>query len=388
MPIHDLMDPRNPVPTSGVIRPRNIKPLTSIRFFAALYVALYHFVRPYSAWGRLGTFMSAGYIGVSYFFILSGFILTYTHAQEYQSGYGKPSRFYIARLARVYPVYLVSMILAAYVSRGEFHNPIHVAAYLIDLVMLQSWSIRVVNFFNVPAWSLSTEVFFYLLFPFLVLRLRPSTRAKAALGFATCWALALLAPLFCLHVYPSASWHEEVARNAPGVDQVFRVRRLPILAVPQFLAGISLGWFYLQRGLSDRLSSILAATSVLSLGVCLFFSNHIPFILLHNGVLLPLYAMLLLGLCGHNWLARILSFAPLVLLGEASYALYLVHFLFNDWTHDQFGANFSIRAALWKLAIVIPLSILLHLYVERPCRRFILEWWRSRHPSTLKTVAT
>lgn len=387
MDMNQITDARGPSHTPGIKRLPNIKALTSIRFFAALHVALYHFVRPFSLWGPFEGAMGAGYIGVSFFFVLSGFILTYSRAHEYEHGRGLASKFWIARFARVYPVYLVSMILAAYVNRSQFHPKFHILAYLADLVMLQSWSIRMVAFFNVPAWSLSCEAFFYLVFPFIFLRLRPSSFKKGMLALAGIWMLALAVPLLCVWIYPLPSWHESASAAAVGGAEVFRVRRLPLLALPQFLAGISLGWLYLRFPPSRKAASLLASAGVVTLAAILMLADHLPLILLHNGLLIPVFGLLLLGLGQPNWLSRILSNPVLVLLGEASYALYLTHFLFNDWSRQIFGHHDTIVDALWKLAVTIPLSVVLHLYVERPCRRLILQWWSRRHPAELVVEA-
>ena len=388
MELQQIMDARSPGHTPGVPRLPNIKALTSIRFFAALHVALYHMVRPFSLWGPLAPAMSVGYTGVSFFFLLSGFILTYSHAREYESGKGNPLKFWIARFARIYPVYLVSMIVAGYLSRSQFHNKIHILAYLADLLMLQSWSIRMVNFFNVPAWSLSVEAFFYLVFPFIFLRLRPSTAKRAIFTLAVMWLLALAVPLLCLKLYSAAAWTENANSTLAAANQIFRVRRLPILALPQFLAGISLGWLYLHFRPRPKTASFLAAAGIVCLAVTLMLANHLPFVVLHNGLLLPFFSMIILGLAESNWLSRLLSIPVLVLLGEASFSLYLVHFIYNDWVKSTFMASDTILGAVWKLAVVIPISVLLHLCVERPCRRVILGWWSRRHPAALTVPAS
>lgn len=389
MDLNRMTDARGPGYTPGVQRLPNIKALTSIRFFAALHVALYHFVRPFSLWGPLTAVMGAGYVGVSFFFVLSGFILTYSRAHEYERGRGLVSKFWIARFARVYPVYLVSMILAAYVKRADFHQKIHILAFIADLFMVQSWSIRMVNFFNVPAWSLSCEAFFYLVFPFIFLRLRPATLKKAIFAVAATWFLALAAPLLCLKFYPEAAWHSgAVGPAVMGGRQVFRVLRIPILALPEFLAGISLGWLYLRFRPSIRIASLLASMGVITLVAILILADHIPFVLLHNGFLIPTFGMLILGLAEPNWLSRLFSNSILVLLGEASYAFYLTHLLFNSWAESIFGPHYTILAALWKLAVTIPVAVILHLFVERPCRRLILQWWSHRHPAELAVVAS
>jgi peptidoglycan/LPS O-acetylase OafA/YrhL len=373
--MQDVLDPRNPVTTKGIPRPPVLKALTSVRFFAAMYVALYHLVRPFSLWGPFRPILSAGYVGVSFFFFLSGFILTYSHAAEYELGKGDAVRFWVARFAHIYPIYFVSMIFAGYVGFDLFKQPIHIIAYFADVFMVQSWSIRMVNFFHVTAWSLSVEMFFYLVFPFLLLRLRPTTRFRGWLAVFMFWILAMIPPLLCVLCDPASSW----GGAGPHSLQVFRVQRLPILALAEFLAGVSLGWIYLRFPPSKEVSRYLAPAGILAFSVGLLFSEHLPRIMIHQGLFIPFYSLIILGLCGENWISKLLSPAWLILLGEASYALYLFHFIFDDWTKSH-GAGDGLLAALWKLAIIVPLSIALHLLVERPGRRIILQWWKhGRH---------
>lgn len=382
----DILDARNPLPTAGVPRLPNLKALTSVRFFAAMHVTLFHLVRPFTLWGPFANFISVGYIGVSFFFVLSGFILTYSHAEEYERGKGSAAKFWMARFARIYPVYLVSMIFAGYVGFGLFRDRIHILAFIADLLLVQSWSIRMVNFFHVTAWTLSVEMFFYLVFPFVLLRLRPSKAASAFSTVAIFWLLALIGPIVCVILYPQSVWHPEIP--APGAIAVFRADRLPILALPEFLAGVSLGWLFLRFRPAPRIALRLGLIGVISSIVVLSLSNHLPEVVMHNGLFIPIYAMVILGLSEDNWLSRLLSAPLLVLLGEASFALYLIHFLFNDWVMGRFGASHGLAASVWKLAILIPLSVALHLFVERPARKVILKWWAGRQATRLVALAS
>jgi peptidoglycan/LPS O-acetylase OafA/YrhL len=346
-----------------------------------MHVAFYHLVRPHTLWGPFRPIFQAGYIGVSFFFMLSGFILTYSHAAEYESGLGSLKRFWIARFARIYPVYLVSLLFAVAVGGYHlFHQKIHILAFIADLVLLQTWSIRMVPFFHITAWSLSVEVFFYFVFPFVLLRLKPSTSTRAWLSLAAMWLLAIAVPLLCLWLYPDGAWHETPLHAAGDGHFLFRVRRLPILLIPQFFAGIVLGWIFLRFRPKPRTAAILTSVGIAGLFTALMLTDHLPFVVLHNGLLIPFFAFIVLGLSEPSWLARLLSTPFLVLLGEASYALYLVHFIFNDWMKNL-GAGSTIPSALWKLALIIPLSIALHVLVERPFRRLILIWWKRRHTS-------
>ena len=382
----DITDIRSPVPLSNAPRLPNIKALTSVRFFAALHVALYHLVRPFTLWGPLAAFMGSGYVGVSFFFILSGFILTYSHALEYQREERPPSRFWIARFARIYPLYLVSLLYGAWFYRSLFHQKVHIVAFVADLFALQSWSIRAVNFFNVPAWSISVEAFFYLVFPFLLLRMRPPTRKVAIATIALFWAVAMALPVMALIRWPGASW-SEAYDGTYGTNAVFAIRRIPLLMLPEFLAGVTLGWLYLLFPIKEKAASWIMTLGLCALGITLFFGDRLPFVMLHNGLLLPLFAVIILGLCGTNWLSRLMSNTGLVLLGEASFALYLIHFNINDWLKGHYPTQ-SIGAALIKLAFLIPVSVLLHLYLERPGRRIILNWWKSRQTKHERVTAS
>lgn len=378
----DVTDIRSPLVVEKVPRPPHLKALTSIRFFAAFYVAVYHMVRPFSLWGAFEGFFAAGYAAVSFFFLLSGFILAYTHATEYEIGKGDAKRFWVARFARIYPVYFVVMLLAAYIARSQFSNPVHILAYIADLFMVQTWSARMAPYFNVPAWSLSVEAFFYFVFPFLILRQRPSNARKGILQLVLLWIVGLIPAMIVMHLYPDAKgvWHEY--GPAMGGYWIYRVRRLPILLLPIFMAGISLGWIHRLRPAGKTAAlwmTIVGGTGSL---VLLALGDHLPFVMLHNGLLIPFYGLLILGLTQNHIISKALSIAPLVLLGEASYALYLTHFILNDWLSYEWGMASTIHALWLKLLIVLPISIALHLWVERPGRRWILKKWNERRKAT------
>ena len=379
-----LTDPRSPAITPGVHRLPVLRALTSVRFFAAVHVALYHLVRPFARWGIFAATMSAGYTGVSFFFFLSGFILTYAHAAEYERGRGNVRKFFFARFARVYPVYLVSTLFAGLVYAGQFRSHIHILAFVADLLLLQSWSMRMINFFNASAWTLSCEAFFYLVFPFVLLAILPRTRRSALAWISLFYLLAIAAPLALWRIYPDASWIETFDR-VPGLDTVFLTNRLPIFALPEFLAGMSVAWLFLRFRPSARAAAVCATTGLGLLALALVFADHLPYVALHNGLLIPIYALLLLGLAEDNVLSRLLSTPVLVLLGESSYALYLIHIIFNSFAL-RFGYNQSLPEAALNLFLVTCLAILLHLYVERPCRRLLLAWWARRHPSQMQIV--
>ena len=373
-----LGDPRSPAVVPGIPRPRILGALTSLRFLIALHVGLYHFVRPFTRWGLLLSFFGAGYTGVSFFFLLSGFILTYTHAAEYEAGRGRAKRFWMARFARIYPVYLLSVLLAGYVGHRMLAYPLERHAFGADFFMVQAWSSRLVRNFNVASWSLSCEAFFYLVFPFVVLRLRMRGRGAYLLGIAGWVLVGMAAPAWAWLHYRGPAMHEFPVTET-GWGEVFRIRRLPLLALPEFCAGISLGWLYLQHGVGRRAARLLSWGGILALIVVLCGSQVLPYVFLHNGLLIPLQCAIILGLCGQHWLTRVLSHRWLMVLGEASYSFYLIHLLIFDWMGEHFHTPATIANALWRLPLIVAVSVLLYLYVERPCRRRLLQWY-SRPP--------
>ena len=372
-----ITDPRNPLLQSTSRRMPLLKALTSVRALAALYVALYHMVQPFQLWGTWTPFMSAGFTAVGFFFLLSGFILTYSNGLEYASGKADTRKFWVARFARVYPIYLLVMLWSGWIGRSIFRQHIHILAFVADLFMVQSWSIRSVSFFNVPAWSLSVEAFFYLVFPFVVLRLRPRSLKHGLVMFAASYAVIIVIGIVGLYFDPHAAWSD--VDWVPGPHNlVFALRRYPPLHLPEFFCGIILGWIYLQTEVSERFAHIAVWSSLAGLGVALAYSWHMSFLMLHNGLLLPLFALLVIGLTRPNIVSKAFSVAPMLLLGEASYSFYLIHFNFKEITLTDWGWSESVANLVPRLAILVPLCIALHLWVERPARRMILKWWTAR----------
>src|SRR5438105_2435610 len=89
--------------------------LASIRFIAAVHVVLYHHRSDafmVAMPGFIRQIVNGGYVAVGLFFVLSGFILTYTYVGDRHRNLD-PRAFWIARLARIYPVYLLAFVVGA-----------------------------------------------------------------------------------------------------------------------------------------------------------------------------------------------------------------------------------------------------------------------------------
>ena len=200
--------------------------------------------------------------------------------------------------------------------------------------------------------------------------------------FAGCYMASLTLASVGLIADPPAAW-SDTARLTGTHSVIFALRRYPILQLPQFLSGIALGWIYLQSKVSRRFAQVALWSSLVVLLATLALSWHIPFILLHDGLLLPLFALLVIGLSQPNIVSRVLSVAPMLLLGEASYSFYLIHFNFKEAIWTAWQPRTDVLGLLPRLLFLVPLCVCLHLWVERPARRMLLQWWASRRQRAL-----
>lgn len=174
-----------------------INALTGLRFFAATIVVLFHFASFGSV--TLRHFMSHGFIGVTIFFVLSGFILSYTYSSGPGAMRGTKRSFWIARVARLYPVYVIGMgLFLPIVARSDDSVVIKAAAGFLSLMMAQAWLHPlglVWGMWNPPGWSLSAEAFFYLLFPFVCPMLSKLSKISLVCVAIGCCAVSLAAPI-------------------------------------------------------------------------------------------------------------------------------------------------------------------------------------------------
>ena len=151
-----------------------IPPLTSLRFFAAALVVAFHYDP--DRFPRLPDFihdwLETGYESVTFFFILSGFVLSYVY---FGTDPGRTNTtlksFFVARFGRLFPAYYLSLLIALpfFVAPNFFQEepapanlPYHGLAVLFSV---QSWWPEAALAWNPPAWSVSVEWFLYLTFP-------------------------------------------------------------------------------------------------------------------------------------------------------------------------------------------------------------------------------
>jgi peptidoglycan/LPS O-acetylase OafA/YrhL len=369
-----------------------------LRFVAGFQVLVFHCAEWQSWRGPelVRNVAGSGYVAVSLFFVLSGFILTYVHGTSGDRPLER-GEFYLARFARIYPVYALGLVLAAPFfighalrTQGGASLPLQCGAVL---TLVQAHVPSLAMSWNPPAWSLSAEAFFYLLFPVLA---PPIVRCRPGLAWgigAASYAACLAVPLAYLALTHGAGAPATYESAGFWLDAI---RYSPVVRLPEFVMGIALGRSWLDprtRGWIEERASVLSLAAAGVLLVTLGAGSRIPYVLLHNGLLAPVFAALIAALAaGRGPLARVLSTASAVALGEASYSLYILHVPLLMIAHKALAANDALfespafRAVF--MVVAVGASLVCHRYFEVPMRRVARDAWNRSLGAGSATAGT
>jgi peptidoglycan/LPS O-acetylase OafA/YrhL len=338
---------------------------------------------------------SNGWVAVSLFFILSGFILAYTYLDAQGSSRLDRRSFWVARFARIYPAYFLALLLSMPHFLNSLFETKPLPSALVHAVvgtvaatgLVQSWSAATAYLINSPGWSLSDEAFFYLLFPFLGVAIARLSRR---------WLLATIGLLYAAYLIPPAAFW---LLRLPWDPWATVTYVNPLLRLPEFLIGVAAGILFLRREPSSvDPGKSLALTVVAGLGIVAVMAAAQPLTsllaiqgtILHNVLLTPLFVAIIYFLAhGQGPIVRFLSLPVIVLLGEASYALYILQQPVLDW-----GKTIATRldivdpqssVFIWTyVVVVVGISVATLLLWENPARRAIRR--RLTPSSTTTTV--
>ncbi|SFW72524.1 acyltransferase family protein [Amycolatopsis australiensis] len=350
--------------------------LTGMRFLAAFLVFACHacllgYFTETTAAHFTNFAYSAGWIGVEFFFLLSGFVLTWSAVD------GEPKRhFWRRRFFKIYPNYLVVWVAALLLSlwAGMFTG---FSDILPSLFVVHSWSpdIQVIVSNNPVTWSLACEALFYLLFPFLYRGIKriPANGLWWAVGAVTAAIVAL----------PAISTLLPSAEAMPGMDfsvtQNWFLEWFPPARCLDFVLGILMVRVVREkRWIGLR---ILPSLGIVALGVVLQQIVFPTAYSLEATVALPL-ALLITSVAVADASGRRSVFRArwLVWLGVVSYAFYLVHFLVLSYGHVVLGAteSWSLPAALGILAGVLAVVVLVAWALTRLVEEPVMRRWARR----------
>jgi peptidoglycan/LPS O-acetylase OafA/YrhL len=370
---------------------RHIKSLTSLRFFAAALIVFDH-----ATTVAYGQALDLGvYQGVTFFFVLSGFILTYTYPTV--STWPDVRGFWLARLARIWPATMASMICVLLLIPGElgmYSSLDGVTKIAVTAMGMQAWIPTDAWQFAVNGvlWSISAETFFYLCFPALNTDLDRTWMWKLALCFGFVLAMSFIVWTFRLPTY-AATGYDTAAGEL--------IYSFPLTRLFEFMLGMAAASLW-RRGyfqINSRLATAAEVALVGAIAAQMFvgpywyewgsplrflFSNGFVLWLERSGSA-PLYALLIVLFAQERgFLSKALRHPLLVLGGEISFALYLTHQIvlkmMTPYLHDF---NAAIFWGSYSIVAVI-VAYLLWASVEKPCRRWLL---RQHKPASVLAAA-
>ena len=368
----------------STVRPK-LRTLTTLRFFAALHVVLFHMrvigILSGGPWWYQN-FASIGYTGVNCFFVLSGFILVYTYA-------GPPlniRRFWQARFARIYPAYVVSLLASApffFFAVRTLNLPFFawskqhlVTACVLTVGLLQSWVPNAALTWNSVCWSLSVEAFFYAVFPLLILCSADTKPSKLLLWIVGSSLASLSFSLLYVLLHPDG-----IAKINSGETTLLWKNVLsfnPLVRLPEFLVGVFAGRLFLARNGNRKLATPLVMTGLAIVGTITVLVGKIPSPFISAGFLSMAFAAIIYGLALRPLWSRLLEARWLVLLGDASYSLYLLHSIVITRAFDRLSYLPVWLRVCGALAAAMAASLLSYLVVEEPARRILRPRSRSQ----------
>lgn len=334
-----------------------ISQITFTRFVAAIAIVISHFNKDlflYQIHYISDIFLRAN-VGVSYFFILSGFIMIVAYHKKDQIDY---LDFYRNRFARIYPLYIVGLLLYLITKSSNFS----VFKLILYLFGIQSWIPGEALVLNFPGWSISVEFLFYLLFPLLYNRYYSKQNKSIWVIAIIIWVITQVFSNF----YVGSSWYEGPHTKSHEFGFYF-----PPLHLNEFLVGNLTGMFFVRHHKQKNydLQVILLFAAIL---LALIF---IP-LNFHNGLMAVLFIPLII-LISYNsgLLTKIFSLKPLEYLGEISYAIYIVHipvlYIIREilkWKHQLLDINL----VFWiYIAVLLIVSALFYQCIEKPLRDYL-----------------
>jgi peptidoglycan/LPS O-acetylase OafA/YrhL len=307
--------------------------LTATRGIAAMLIVVFHFGLEVFPFSEAQRFFSKGNMAVSYFFTLSGFIMCYTY-------YAKPigyKSYIVRRLARIGPVYWLAIVLSLF-TIAQKENLL--TATFLNVFFLQSYIPGYALTVNSPGWSLSVEMFFYLLF---------LVQASVIL-----YAISQIAHLyFVKYSANSNAMHELVYYH-------------PLGHLNSFMIGMA-GYYFIDKPLSKGwLGALLVLAAIISSLLWLPISKH-------NGLLAPLFVLLILMLAKKKGV--LLRKLGLVWLGEVSYSLYILQmpvYYICSYVNNAIFHFAGLAVFSFFIVMLIILSAISFRFIEKPLRKVVM----------------
>jgi len=349
----------------------NTSALPIFRFFAACVVGFFHFGQKTDFYYHFPEIFKAGAEMVTFFFVLSGFLL---YLGYHQRELVSLRQYFTKRAIRILPLYYVAFLMTV-VLRG-IAGRLSFSEFFINLFCLQSWFVSPISF-NFTSWFVSDLVFFYCLFPFILSFLKKYKPAPAHLIAASLllWLVTqgILTTLLNSHFYLGYPSHSH--------DLLFY---LPFPHLCSFFMGICGAYCVRAYDLRERRGEVVSLlTTILLLGAVAMLIQTLPRFTRGLGFELPFYsslyapvfmAVILNITLSRNAVLRMLSWPRFVFWGEVSYALYIIQAPMDELYKYLIPGLFTVSEDMKFLlffVLLVSVSAMLTLWEKSVVRRTV-----------------
>lgn len=361
--------------------------LTGIRTCLALTILLFHFTPAGLRWEAhpwlsLYPIVDIGFVFVSFFFLISGFILSYNY--DGQLDRMNAPDFWMARFSRLYPVYLFTLLVSIPFLLTEWHVRSHRHFWegaILTPLLLQGCFPHLATFWNTVTWTLSCDVLLYLAFPYLLRLPWPRKVWMLTLLLLCLWVIGMVP--HTVYILRDPDHFGRMATRFDDGTWINVLKYTPWPYICTFLCGLTLGKIQAR-------SEAMSVRTRTMIGLCGFagayamayhIAPRIPYVLVHGGLLTPVFCCVILGLAGTTPWARVFSWAPLVAIGSSTYCLYLLHFNLFVLLHlhhipERLGVA---RFDPWfSYVAVVVFAMLARRFVEKPGQKLVSGWWKRK----------
>ena len=358
---------------------QKLEALTALRFVAAACIVLHHLRGSFGIAGDAYSSLNLG-AAVSFFFVLSGFVLAYAHPRL--SGLSDGFAFLVKRWFRIWPLHFACLVILLVLmpqllteAARSVQGWLEIVANILLLQAWVPWSSFYFSF-NPVSWSISIEWFFYLCFPFLLYLMLRRNGARLAL-------LATLLPLVVLLVLCAVCKVPDYSDARSQITTHGLIYINPFARLFEFAVGMALQRYTRDRDYSPGLSRRMWIFQLVALAMAAWFvaegrmlnsrqwMPHVVAIWFEYSGGLPIWAFVIWAFSfSKAWPAAFLSNRVFVALGEASFAIYLVHFSIGHSAAKRLCSGFHIENSNFQLALyfglVAGVSFFLYYAIERP----------------------
>jgi peptidoglycan/LPS O-acetylase OafA/YrhL len=349
---------------------RQLPGLNILRVLASLYMVMYHVHPPFLPI-PLQNFFSNGSSDTSLFFILSGFLLAHLYGGKVMDDPGQRG-FVWRRMARIYPANLVGLLFLVLVHTAFGHSFNSWVALVQSALLVQAWTVGSAYALNVPAWSISCVLFFYLLFPVVLPVLRRLKTTSLQVLLLLMWvSSAFLLPM--LSTWPGAFGTE---------SWIQYLHNSPLLRSLEFVLGMGAALLVSRKGFQ----SVWWFRLVVPVVFCAMLTGSAETVRIDNGLYAPISVVLVVAFTNPGLLVeRLGKSRAMHILSSASICIFLLHMtwaqIFTAWVLPRWHTEWNIWTLGMYMLTVVGSSVALDRWVCQPVSRLLTRGFTRRYSS-------